>query len=84
MEFDNNLNGFGSKPDGERGLLYWDGTGTVDSFKSLIPGSYSLSFSIDTSEEEASREKQKLGGLSVWFGDVQTNEVSFEIIELNE
>lgn len=78
---DNNLNGFGSNPDGQCGLLYWDGTGTLDTYKPLKPGSYSLSFSVSSSDKEAATETKKLGGLQVWVGKLETKGASFEIIE---
>jgi hypothetical protein len=75
-----NVFGFGDKPDGECGLLYWDGTGMEDSFEPLKPGHYSLSFSMGNSEKDAARESQKLG-VPVWSGKAMTKEVPFEIVE---
>ena len=77
----NHLNGFGLNPDGRCGLLYWDGTGAIDYYQPLNPGSYRLRFSVGSGEKEAARETQKLGGLKVWSGTVETKAASLEIIE---
>lgn len=79
--------GFGRGPigwtlDGKTcAFFYWDGTGYEHSFKPLQPGRYSLSFDIDSSEQDAARETRKLGGLPVWSGTATTKEVPFDIIE---
>jgi len=73
---------FGWKPDGKSSaLFYWDGTGFLGIHELLNPGSFVLSFSIGSSENQAAAETKKLRGLQVWAGKVTTKEVPFEIIE---
>ncbi len=62
-------------------LTYTDDTGFEWTYEPLKPGHYSLSFSIDASEKDASMFSKLLGGMAVWSGSVTTKEAPFDIIE---
>ena len=61
-----------------RTFTYWDGTGSWSVYGTLFAGEYSLSFWCRRSQKETSGRND---AWATWYGDVQTNLVSFKIVD---
>jgi hypothetical protein len=66
------------KEAGSREFTYWDGTGSWCIYGPLAAGQYSLSFWCKSSQNPASSKKETS---AVWHGGVETNPVSFRIVD---
>jgi hypothetical protein len=62
----------------EKRLVYWDGTGSEESFGPLTPGRYKISFYYVNSPPRKNNIEKKLPG--VWYGEVSTREVAIEVL----